>query len=98
MLGFVCLFLVWSIHFLVRAETLPFNGAIHSLYINNDAISNFSTFPTSFAIKPNVYVFTHQYFIITANHSAPSPYPCAQIYFANRRNCGLIHKKFQFGR
>ena len=61
---------------------LPFNGAYHSLYINNDAISHFSTFPASFAIKSNVYFLTHQYLtiIITANHSAPYPYLCTQFY------------------
>ena len=32
-------------------------------------ISHFSTFPTSFAIKPKVYFLTHQYLIINNSQS-----------------------------
>ena len=42
---------------------------IHPLNINNDAISHFSTFPASFAIRLNVYLLTHQYLIINNSQS-----------------------------
>ena len=61
---------------------------------NNDDISHFSTIPASFAIKSNVYFLTHQYLIINNNQSqralSVSVRTVLWIYFASRRNCGLL--------
>ena len=74
-----------------------FNGAYHPLDINNDAISHFSTFPASFVIKSNVYFLTHQYLIINNSQSqralSVSVRTVLWIYFASRRNCGLLPKQ-----
>ena len=62
--------------------------------MNNDDISHFSTIPASFAIKPNVYFITHQYLIINNSQSqralSVSVRTVLWIYFASRRNCGLL--------
>ena len=66
----------------------------HPLNMNKDDISHFSTIPASFAIKSNVYFITHQYSIINNSQSqgALSVYvrTVLWIYFASRRNCGLL--------
>ena len=73
---------------------LPFNGPYHPLNIDNDDISHFSTFPASFAIKSNVYFLTHQYLIINNRQAqrtlSVSVRTVLWIYFASRRNCGLL--------
>ena len=73
---------------------LPFNGPYHPLNINNDDISHFPTFPASFAIKANVYFLTHQYLISINSQSqralSVSVRTVLCIYFASRRNCGLL--------
>ena len=57
-------------------------------------MSHFSTIPASFAIKPNVYFITHQYLIINNSQSqralSVSVRTVLWIYFASRRNCGLL--------
>ena len=62
--------------------------------MNNDDISHFSTIPASFAIKSNVYFITHQYLIINNSQSqralSVSVRTVLWIYFASRRNCGLL--------
>ena len=62
--------------------------------MKNDDISHFSTIPASFAIKPNVYFITHQYLIINNSQSqralSVSVRTVLWIYFASRRNCGLL--------
>ena len=62
--------------------------------MNNDDISYFSTIPASFAIKSNVYFLTHQYLIINNSKSqralSVSVRTVLWIYFASRRNCGLL--------
>ena len=65
--------------------------------MNNDDISHFSTIPASFAMKSNVYFITHQYLIINNSQSqrALSVSVCTVlwIYFASRRNCGLLPQR-----
>ena len=62
--------------------------------MNNDDISHFSTIPASFAIKSNVYFIAHQYLIINNSQSqralSVSVRTVLWIYFASRRNCGLL--------
>ena len=62
--------------------------------MNNDDISHFSTIPASFAIKSNVYSITHQCLIINNSQSqralSVSVRTVLWIYFASRRNCGLL--------
>ena len=62
--------------------------------MNNDDISHFSTIPASFAIKSNVYFITHPYLIINNSQSqralSVSVRTVLWIYFASRRNCGLL--------
>ena len=62
--------------------------------MNNDDISHFSTIPASFAIKSNIYFITHQYLIINNSQSqralSVSMRTVLWIYFASRRNCGLL--------
>ena len=62
--------------------------------MNNDDISHFSTIPASFAIKSNVYFITNQYLIINNSQSqralSVSVRTVLWIYFASRRNCGLL--------
>ena len=62
--------------------------------MNIDDISHFSTNPASFAIKSNVYFITHQYLIINNSQSqralSVSVRSVLWIYFASRRNCGLL--------
>ena len=62
--------------------------------MKNDDVSHFSTIPASFAIKSNVYFLTHQYLIINNNQSqralSVSVRTFLWIYFASRRNCGLL--------
>ena len=62
--------------------------------MNNDDISHFSTIPASFAIKSNAYFLTHQYLIINNSQSqralSVSVRTVLWIYFASRRNCGLL--------
>ena len=62
--------------------------------MNSDDISHFSTIPASFAIKSNVYFITHQYLIINNSQSqralSVSVGTVLWIYFASRRNCGLL--------
>ena len=64
--------------------------------MNNDNISPFSTIPASFAIKSNVYFLTHQYLIFNNSQSqcalSVSVRTVLWIYFASRRNCGLLPK------
>ena len=52
------------------------------------------TFPASFAIKSNVYFLTHQYLIINNSQSlralSVSVRTVLWIYFASRRNYGLL--------
>ena len=62
--------------------------------MNNDDISHFSTIHASFAIKSNVYFIAHQYLIINNSQSqralSVSVRTVLWIYFASRRNCGLL--------
>ena len=62
--------------------------------MNNDDISHFLTIPASFAIISNVYFLTHQYLIINTSQSqralSVSVRTVLWIYFASRRNCGLL--------
>ena len=55
---------------------------------------HFSTIPASFAIKSIVYFITHQYLIINNSQSqralSVSVRTVLWIYFASRRNCGLL--------
>ena len=80
--------------FRAEKKTLPFNGPYHPLNMNNDDISHFSTIPASFAITSNVYFLTHQYLIINNSQSqralSVSVHTVLWIYFASRRNCGLL--------
>ena len=70
-----------------RAENI--HGPYHPLNMNNDDISHFSTIPVSFC---NVYFLTHQYLIINNSQSqrALSVSVRTVLYFASRRNCGLL--------
>ena len=67
--------------------------------MNNDDISHFSTIHASFAIKSNVYFIAHQYLIINNSQSqralSVSVRTVLWIYFASRRNCGLLPHTFQ---
>ena len=79
-----------------RAENKRFHSTAHNhpLNMNNDDISHFSTIPVSFAIKSNVFFIAHQYLIINNSQSqralSVSVRTVLWIYFANRRNCGLL--------
>ena len=68
--------------------------------MNNDDISHFSTIHASFAIKSNVYFIAHQYLIINNSQSqralSVSVRTVLWIYFASRRNCGLLPCGRQF--
>ena len=54
----------------------------------------FATFPTLFAIKSNVYILIHQYYILNYRRSkcaqSISVRPVLWIYLAGRQNCCFI--------
>ena len=56
--------------------------------------------PASFAIKSNVYFIAHQYLIINNSQSqralSVSVRTVLWIYFASRRNCGLLPETVVF--